>query len=426
MVDFSVPNLCGASLELNDVLSKLSDAKADATAKLDEAASTAAAAFDVAQNELAGLKDKLQSIEIPTLPKLNLQAEITSLLSQVPGSVGYAVALAKIGLEFKSDIESKGLTLETLVSASALASDLICSVVPNLEKDSGSTEPAVEKPPAVKQASVAAITEDASVVKQNESVETKVIENKEKTEAYKVDEIPPTSDSGAMKVATETETISVEKTVVTVTPAGSPSNVASPKSDGHVNKRKNITEYIPFNQLEISGDSIKIKKLKHQPVDVRNVVVFPPDGNIDLVEPDDSDIYLGKKFVDKEEFQLVRIMWYREKRPPYYAEPNGPHMATIVDGGNDAAGLSPSTSGQDKSATVLYSEVKPKGNHPGNITSVAAYKFNSSKLVIENFRNKAFRTTYLNTDKTRNKKFKGYAARITYIYLDNYNADVKT
>ena len=194
MVDFSVPNLCGASLELNDVLSKLADAKADAKAKLDEAASTAAAAFDEAQNELAGLKDKLQSIEIPTLPKLNLQSEITSLLSQVPGSVGYAVALAKIGVEFKDDIESKGLTLETLVSAAAVSSDLICSVVPNLEKDSGSTEPAVEKPVAVKQAAVAAIAEDVSVVKQNENVETKVIENKEKTEAYKVGTTPPTSD----------------------------------------------------------------------------------------------------------------------------------------------------------------------------------------------------------------------------------------
>ncbi len=79
MVDFSVQNLCGASLELNDVLSKLSDGKADATAKLDEAASTAAAAFGTAQDELAGLKDKLQSIEIPTLPKLNLQAEISGI-----------------------------------------------------------------------------------------------------------------------------------------------------------------------------------------------------------------------------------------------------------------------------------------------------------------------------------------------------------
>jgi hypothetical protein len=70
MVDFKIPNLCGASPELNDVLSKLADAKADAKAKLNEAASTAAAAFGAAQDELAGLKNKLQSIEIPTLPQV--------------------------------------------------------------------------------------------------------------------------------------------------------------------------------------------------------------------------------------------------------------------------------------------------------------------------------------------------------------------
>ena len=94
MVDFKIPNLCGASPELNDVLSKLADAKADAKAKLDEAASTAAAAFGEAQNELAGLKDKLQSIEIPTLPKLNLQAEIAGLASQIPGTPAFLSALA--------------------------------------------------------------------------------------------------------------------------------------------------------------------------------------------------------------------------------------------------------------------------------------------------------------------------------------------
>ena len=37
MVDFKIPDLCGASPELNDVLSKLADAKADAKAKLNEA-----------------------------------------------------------------------------------------------------------------------------------------------------------------------------------------------------------------------------------------------------------------------------------------------------------------------------------------------------------------------------------------------------
>ena len=152
MVDFSNGNLCGASIELNNVLSKLVDAKTEIESKMDDPASTAAAAFQASQNEINALTSKLQTLEISPLSKLNLQSEIESLLSQVPGSVGYGIALAKITLEFKDDIENKGLTLETILSIAATAQNEICDVVPNFEKESGSIEPAVEKPPAVKQA----------------------------------------------------------------------------------------------------------------------------------------------------------------------------------------------------------------------------------------------------------------------------------
>ena len=152
MVDFLNGNLCGASKELNDVLSKLADAKSEVVNKIEAAASEAAAKFAEEQNELNALTAKLQTVVIPKIPKLNLQAEVSSLLSQAPGSVAYAVAAAKVALEFKDDIASKGLTLDTLVSASAAASDLICKVVPNLEKEAGSEEPAKEKPAATKQA----------------------------------------------------------------------------------------------------------------------------------------------------------------------------------------------------------------------------------------------------------------------------------
>ena len=136
MVDFSNPNICDASPELNSVLEKLSAAKADAISKLDEVASTAAAAFGEAQNELAGLKDKLQTIEIPTLPKLNLQAEIASLTSQIPGTPTFFSALAKIKTEFGDDLKSSGLELDGLVSSATAAisgGDKICALVPNLE-----------------------------------------------------------------------------------------------------------------------------------------------------------------------------------------------------------------------------------------------------------------------------------------------------
>ena len=79
MVDFANGNLCGASKELNDVLSKLADAKAEIVNKIDAAASEAAAKFAEEQNEINALTAKLQTVVIPKIPKLNLQAEISRI-----------------------------------------------------------------------------------------------------------------------------------------------------------------------------------------------------------------------------------------------------------------------------------------------------------------------------------------------------------
>jgi hypothetical protein len=260
MVDFSVPNLCGASLELNDVLSKLSDAKADATAKLDEAASTAAAAFGEAQNELAGLKNKLQSIEIPTLPKLNLQAEITSLLSQVPGSLSYISALAKIKSEFGSDLITKGLELESLVTdaaAAILGGGNVCAIAPNLEKVSGSLVAAIEKPAAVKQAAAKAVTEASSKVWQNPDVEAKVEDVKKKITAYAVTSTPPTKDVGALKVAAESaaKTISDNSgNILKVLFPGTNNNVA-PAGIGFIHKNNiNYDADVKTYLIDINGN----------------------------------------------------------------------------------------------------------------------------------------------------------------------------
>jgi len=134
MVDFANANLCGASPELNDVLSKFEDAKADITAKLDASASAASAAFGEARNELEGLKNKLQTIEIPAIPKLNLQAEIASLTSLVPATPSFISALAKVKLEFEDDIKGAGLDLDTLVADATLVNTLQSIKIPDVSK----------------------------------------------------------------------------------------------------------------------------------------------------------------------------------------------------------------------------------------------------------------------------------------------------
>ena len=258
MVDFANANLCGASPELNDVLSKLEDAKADITAKLDASASAASAAFGEAKNELEGLKNKLQTIEIPAIPKLNLQAEIASLTSIAPGTPSFLSALAKVKSEFEDDIKGAGLDLGTLVADATAAisggGDL-CALVPNLEKAAGSLDAATTKPAAVTQAAEKAISEVASVIQQNPNLSKNIIEIKKKMEAFTVTtliptieevaamKIPPEIDTDVFKIIDEVRKISTPTGIINVAPLGTGKNVAG-NFQNFLEKVKNSTKSV--------------------------------------------------------------------------------------------------------------------------------------------------------------------------------------
>jgi hypothetical protein len=418
MVDFKIPNLCGASPELNDVLSKLADAKADAKAKLDEAASTAAAAFGEAQNELAGLKDKLQSIEIPTLPKLNLQAEIAGLASQIPGTPSFLSALAKIKTEFGDDIKSAGLELDSLVSSATSAisgGGDICALVPNLEKDAGSTEPAVQKPIAPKQAAVKAVTESASVSNDNVTVTAAVAENKEKTEAYAVTNKAPTEDSGAITIVKSDQKIkSPAGGDVNVAPAGS-GKTFSPDG-GMPNRRSSMTEKLKLSQITNLGKdgsfgerfSMKVT-LKNQPIDkilihlhfgdtMKNFLIVPEEGSTNAKT-------IGT----------------------YYNSYYGQHMFSWI---STAANSTGSQNIKLNGKELIFSSPVSLADHPGNIVSVdneilnvkgifRCYGSHPKSVLIGG----VFGPGRFKSDKTLNKVFGGFAAVIEYVYLDNYDPE---
>jgi hypothetical protein len=174
MVDFTNPNLLGASLDLNNLLSNLSSSSALIESLLDASAAAAAAALGANQNVLSGLMSKLQTIEIPTLPKLNLQAEIASIASLVPGSSSFIQSFAKIESEFGGDLTAKGLELASLVnnaSDAILGGNSISSIVPNLVKEAGNDIlAAVEIPDAVSRTIGVAVPEVLSTVNQNKAI----------------------------------------------------------------------------------------------------------------------------------------------------------------------------------------------------------------------------------------------------------------
>jgi len=186
----TIPNLCGASLELDDTLTKLEDLESEITSQIDAAASTAAAAATSAVTEMKTALDGL-ALDLPELPPLNLQAEITSLLALPKTTLGevlaYTSKLANIETNFGTELTSAGKSLTTLVTdaTSALSGggDL-CAAVPNFEKAADGSAPAVEKAAAALQAAVAPLAEEPSKIVANPNVVATVAALKEKTEKF--------------------------------------------------------------------------------------------------------------------------------------------------------------------------------------------------------------------------------------------------
>ena len=261
MVDFANSNLCGASAEMNDVFKKLDQAAADIESKIDEAASTAAAAFASAQTELNSLTAKLQSIEIPQLPKLNLQAEIKALSELVPGTPAYLSSLATITKEFGTDLAAAGKDLDSLISSglSAITSGgNICNVVPNIEKEAGSINPATEKATNVLQAAVAPLTETVSTVTQNASITEQTEEIEVDVAAaqtpLKTETTPLEEDAGAYSMVPEEQ-------VKTISTAVGETKVVSKKVE-KAEDRKNVAPKSKSDGFthRISREELIVKK----------------------------------------------------------------------------------------------------------------------------------------------------------------------
>jgi len=173
MVAFSIPNLPGASEVYNKIASKVDSIEKDVMSKLEVDASALAGSLTT---DLLDLKAKTMSMipELPSLPSLNLQAEITSLAALSPGSGEYASKLASIGTSFGGAISTGGYSLDSIVSdgASALAgaTGSLSAAIPNMELPAGATE-AIELAKAALQPDTDVLKEVASSFSIDETVD---------------------------------------------------------------------------------------------------------------------------------------------------------------------------------------------------------------------------------------------------------------
>ena len=153
MADFKIPNLCGASPEFNAIQSKFEAMMSSVTDGLEVDASTLKTTLNTDITALVA-DIKVMVPELPALPNINLQAQLTSLSGLTIGSSQHNTLLADITTKFGSELTAGGYSLDTLVTIAAaaiLGGTSLCSSIPNFEVDAAGVNDASEKAIAVLQ-----------------------------------------------------------------------------------------------------------------------------------------------------------------------------------------------------------------------------------------------------------------------------------
>lgn len=141
-LDFKTPNLCGANQSLNNILSAQDDMKKTLKSSITGGLDASALATAVGAN-LDTLKTNITGLlpELPTIPDINLQSELTSLLALPVGSAQYLSKLASLRTQFGDALSLQGFDFDSLIPDLISGEVDVCSSVPNLSLPSGDGNP---------------------------------------------------------------------------------------------------------------------------------------------------------------------------------------------------------------------------------------------------------------------------------------------
>ena len=158
--------ICGQNLNMDALMSQVTSIKAKLLSGLDLDASALKSQMTA---DLDSMLSKLRDLvpELPTIPAVSLQTEISDLLSMQIGSPDYISKLASIQTKFGDALTKAGKDLTSLVSG--LSSADICKDIPNMELPSGSTE-VVEKAMGTLQAQAASLQEELSEFSDSQTI----------------------------------------------------------------------------------------------------------------------------------------------------------------------------------------------------------------------------------------------------------------
>ena len=316
MADYKIPNLCGASAPFNAMQSKFDDMINTAASPAGLIADAKALAASL-EPDVTALLDEVKNIlpELPALPDVNLQAELTSLSGLSAGSFEHGTLLAEITTKFGSGLTAGGYSIDTLVdtaldAVAGLGDVDMCGGVPNFTiPAAGGT--AIEKAVGVKQADVNSVVEELSTLVKNDNFVAEKAAVEETFASYEeIGEEVPAEDIGPYIVSEETTKVVVSDNQgsVTTIEATTPSNsvgesttattattsktITTTESGGKVTERKRsnvaekgftrrtrrIKEYILLDDVTSApeGDSFT---LKNTPLSYGSLWGYDPAGN---------------------------------------------------------------------------------------------------------------------------------------------------
>ena len=261
MADYKIPNLCGASVKFNALQSKFDDMINTAASPAGLIADAKSLAASLEPN-VTSLLDEVKGLqpELPSLPDVNLQSELTSLTGLTAGSFEHGTLLAEITTKFGSALTTGGFSMDTLVSDAASAitggTDL-CGAVPNFTAPSTAGAAAVQIANAVLQPEGGSVTEKPSVQLANPNVTEATTKattafNKFFRKSTETKTLP-TADTGSYTVASKS-------TAVATSAGGKVSSikVTTPKDatvivDGK-SEKKNVSEDGFATQLVVAKE----------------------------------------------------------------------------------------------------------------------------------------------------------------------------
>ena len=218
MAEINIPDLCGGSVEIAAIQKEFEALIKSGVDGLEVDASTLSTTIGA---DVRAVTAELRKaiVEIPTLPNVNLQSQLTSLSRLPPGSFAHVALLAAIALKFGDGLKAGGYSLDTLVSdaTKAIAGSLdLCSAVPNFEVPAAGGD-AIEKAVESLQPAVDSVEEKASTIVENLPWLEEQKENEARVESMQVEEEDTTAEDFVGGSVTSTEPPAEDKGAFTVT-----------------------------------------------------------------------------------------------------------------------------------------------------------------------------------------------------------------